>query len=144
MKANRNDQKYFDELLERIKLIRVSERMFYQKITDIFAECSIDYIKDSEIAKTFYKTIQNKFHYAISNQTAAEIIYDRVDSTKEHLGLTNFKNSPNGKILKSDVRIAKNYLDEKELKELNDLVNIYLDIAENRASRHIPMAIMIG
>ena len=144
MKANRNDQKYFDELLERIKLIRVSERMFYQKITDIFAECSIDYIKDSETAKTFYKTIQNKFHYAISHQTAAEIIYDRVDSTKEHLGLTNFKNSPNGKILKSDVRIAKNYLDEKELKELNDLVNIYLDIAENRATRHIPMAIMIG
>ena len=144
MKANRNDQKYFDELLERIKLIRISERMFYQKITDIFAECSIDYIKDSETAKTFYKTIQNKFHYAISNQTAAEIIYDRVDSTKEHLGLTNFKNSPNGKILKSDVRIAKNYLDEKELKELNDLVNIYLDIAENRATRHIPMAIMIG
>ena len=144
LKASRSDQKYFDELLERIKLIRVSERMFYQKITDIFAECSVDYVKDSENAKTFYKTIQNKFHYAISHKTAAEIIYDRVDSTKEHLGLTNFKNSPNGKILKSDVRIAKNYLDEKELKELNDLVNIYLDIAENRATRHIPMAIMIG
>ena len=139
IKANRNDKKYFDELVERIKLIRVSERMFYQKITDIFAECSIDYIKDSETAKTFYKTIQNKFHYAISNKTAAEIIYERVDSSKEHLGLTNFKNSPNGKILKSDIRIAKNYLDENELKELNDLVNIYLDIAENRASRHIPM-----
>ena len=144
LKASRNDQKYFDELLERIKLIRVSERMFYQKITDIFAECSIDYVKDSETAKTFYKTIQNKFHYAISHKTAAEIIYERVDSSKEHLGLTNWKNSPNGKILRSDVRVAKNYLDENELKELNDLVNIYLDIAENRASRHIPMAIMIG
>ena len=139
LKASRNDQKYFDELLERIKLIRVSERMFYQKITDIFAECSIDYVKDSETATTFYKTIQNKFHYAISHKTAAEIIYERVDSSKEHLGLTNWKNSPNGKILRSDVRIAKNYLDENELKELNDLVNIYLDIAENRARRHIPM-----
>ena len=139
LKASRNDQKYFDELLERIKLIRVSERMFYQKITDIFAECSIDYVKDSETAKTFYKTIQNKFHYAISHKTAAEIIYERVDSSKEHLGLTNWKNSPNGKILRSDVRVAKNYLDENELKELNDLVNIYLDIAVNRARRHIPM-----
>ena len=139
LKASRNDQKYFDELLERIKLIRVSERMFYQKITDIFAECSVDYVKDSETAKTFYKTIQNKFHYAISHKTAAEIIYERVDSSKEHLGLTNWKNSPNGKILRSDVRVAKNYLDENELKELNDLVNIYLDIAENRARRHIPM-----
>ena len=139
LKASRSDQKYFDELLERIKLIRVSERMFYQKITDIFAECSIDYVKDSETATTFYKTIQNKFHYAISRKTAAEIIYERVDSSKEHLGLTNWKNSPNGKILRSDVRIAKNYLEENELKELNDLVNIYLDIAENRARRHIPM-----
>jgi len=139
LKASRSDQKYFDELLERIKLIRVSERMFYQKITDIFAECSVDYVKDSETAKTFYKTIQNKFHYAISHKTAAEIIYERVDSSKEYLGLTKWKNSPNGKILRSDVKIAKNYLDENELKELNDLVNIYLDIAENRARRHIPM-----
>ena len=139
IKASRSDQKYFDELLERIKLIRVSERMFYQKITDIFAECSVDYVKDSETAKTFYKTIQNKFHYAISHKTAAEIIYERVDSSKEHLGLTNWKNSPNGKILRSDVKVAKNYLDKNELKDLNDLVNIYLDIAENRARRHIPM-----
>lgn len=90
LKASRSDKKYFDELLERIKLIRVSERMFYQKITDIFAECSVDYVKDSEIAKKFYKTIQNKFHYAISHKTAAEIIYERVDSSKEHLGLTNW------------------------------------------------------
>ena len=99
MKANRSDLEYFDELLEKIKLIRTSERMFYQKITDIFAECSIDYVKDSELANTFYKTIQNKFHYAITHQTAAEIIYSRADSKKEHMGLTNWKNSPNGKIL---------------------------------------------
>ena len=139
LQANKNNQEYFDELLERIKLIRTSERMFYQKITDIFAECSVDYVKDSEIAQMFYKTIQNKFHYAISHKTAAEIIYDRVDSNKENMGLKSWKNSPNGKILKSDVLIAKNYLNEEELNELNDLVNIYLDIAENRAKRHIPM-----
>lgn len=139
LKANKNDQEYFEELLERIKLIRTSERMFYQKITDIFAECSVDYVKDSEIAQTFYKTIQNKFHYAISHKTAAEIIYERADSNKENMGLKSWKNSPTGKILKSDARIAKNYLNEQELNELNDLVNIYLDIAENRAKRHIPM-----
>lgn len=139
LKANRSDLEYFNELLEKIKLIRTSERMFYQKITDIFAECSIDYVKDSEIANTFYKTIQNKFHYAITHQTAAEIIYNRVDSNKEYMGLTNWKNSPNGKILKSDVSIAKNYLDKEELDELKDLVNMYLDTAENRAKRHIPM-----
>lgn len=139
MKASKGDNEYFDELLERIKLIRVSERMFYQKITDIFAECSIDYASDSEIANTFYKTIQTKFHYAISHKTAAEIIYERVDSNKDNLGLTNWKNSPSGKILKSNVIIAKNYLSKVELSELNDLVNIYLDIAENRAKRLIPM-----
>lgn len=139
LKANRSDLEYFNELLEKIKLIRISERMFYQKITDIFAECSIDYVKDSEIANTFYTTIQNKFHYAITHQTAAEIIYNRVDSNKEYMGLTNWKNSPNGKILKSDVSIAKNYLDKQELDELKDLVNMYLDTAENRAKRHIPM-----
>lgn len=139
LKANKSDLEYFDELLEKIKLIRTSERMFYQKITDIFAECSIDYVKDSEVANTFYKTIQNKFHYAITHQTAAEIIYNRADSNKEYMGLTNWKNSPNGKILKSDVSIAKNYLDKQELDELKDLVNMYLDTAENRAKRHIPM-----
>ena len=90
MKANRSDLEYFDELLEKIKLIRTSERMFYQKITDIFAECSIDYVKDSELANTFYKTIQNKFHYAITHQTAAEIIYSRADAKKEYMGLTNW------------------------------------------------------
>lgn len=105
LKANRSDLEYFNELLEKIKLIRTSERMFYQKITDIFAECSIDYVKDSEIANTFYKTIQNKFHYAITHQTAAEIIYNRANSNKEYMGLTNWKNSSNGKILKSDERI---------------------------------------
>ena len=99
MKANKRDQEYFQKLLERIKLIRTSERMFYQKITDIFAECSIDYDKNSEIAMEFYKTIQNKFHYAITGQTAAEIIYNRVDSTKENMGLTNWEKSPDAKII---------------------------------------------
>ena len=139
MKANKNDQEYFQRLLERIKLIRTSERMFYQKITDIFAECSIDYDKNSELAIEFYKTIQNKFHYAITGQTAAEIVYNRVDSTKENMGLTNWKKSLDGKILKSDITIAKNYLDEKELKNLNNLVNLFLDIAENNAERNIAM-----
>ena len=139
MKARRSDQEYFKRLLERIKLIRTSERMFYQKITDIFAECSIDYDKDSDIAQTFYKTIQNKFHFAITGQTAAEIIYNRVDSRKDNMGLTTWENSPDGKILKSDVTIAKNYLDEKEIKALNNLVNLFLDIAENNAERNIPM-----
>ena len=132
-------EKYFEELLERIKLIRTSERVFYQKITDIFAECSIDYNKNSDTAIEFYKTVQNKFHYAITGQTAAEIIYSRADSEKENMGLTNWEKSPDGKILKSDIIIAKNYLDEKELNELNDLVTIYLDVAENRAKRKIIM-----
>ena len=136
MKARKSDQEYFKRLLERIKLIRT---MFYQKITDIFAECSIDYDKNSDTAKTFYKTIQNKFHYAITGQTAAEIIYNRVDSRKDNMGLTTWENSPDGKILKSDVIIAKNYLDEKEIKGLNNLVNLFLDIAENNAERNIPM-----
>ena len=139
MKARKSDQEYFKRLLERIKLIRTSERMFYQKITDIFAECSIDYDKNSDTAKNFYKTIQNKFHYAITGQTAAEIIYNRVDSRKDNMGLTTWENSPDGKILKSDVTIAKNYLDEKEIKALNNLVNLFLDIAENNAERNIPM-----
>ena len=139
MKAKKSDQEYFKRLLERIKLIRTSERMFYQKITDIFAECSIDYDKNSDMAITFYKTIQNKFHFAITGQTAAEIIYNRVDSKKKNMGLTTWENSPDGKILKSDVIIAKNYLDEKEIKNLNNLVNLFLDIAENNAERNIPM-----
>ncbi len=139
MKARKSDQEYFKRLLERIKLIRTSERMFYQKITDIFAECSIDYDKNSDIAITFYKTVQNKFHFAITGQTATEIVYKRADAKKENMGLTTWENSPDGKILKSDVIIAKNYLDEKEIKNLNNLVNLFLDIAENNAERNIPM-----
>ena len=140
MKARKSDQEYFKRLLERIKLIRTSERMFYQKITDIFAECSIDYDKNSDIAKDFYATIQNKFHYAITGNTAAEIIYNRVDSKKANMGLTNWDKSPDGKILKSDVSIAKNYLNEKEIKNLNNLVNLFLDIAENNAERNLSMS----
>ena len=139
LKAKKSDQEYFKRLLERIKLIRTSERMFYQKITDIFAECSIDYDKNSDTAITFYKTIQNKFHYAITGNTAAEIVYNRADSEKENMGLTTWENSPNGKILKSDVIIAKNYLNEQEIKNLNNLVNLFLDIAENNAERSITM-----
>ena len=139
LKAKKSDQEYFKRLLERIKLIRTSERMFYQKITDIFAECSIDYDKNSDTAITFYKTIQNKFHYAITGNTAAEIVYKRVDSKKENMGLTTWENSPDGKILKSDVIIAKNYLNEQEIKNLNNLVNLFLDIAENNAERNIAM-----
>ena len=139
IKSRKSDQEYFKRLLERIKLIRTSERMFYQKITDIFAECSIDYNKNSDTAITFYKTIQNKFHFAITGQTAAEIVYNRVDAKKENMGLTTWENSPDGKILKSDVIIAKNYLDEKEIKNLNNLVNLFLDIAENNAERNITM-----
>ena len=136
---NKYGKDYFDELLEIIKEIRTSERRFYQKVTDIFAECSIDYNKNSEVAKKFYATIQNKFHYAITNETAAEIVYHRANSQKEHMGLTSWKHSPDGKILKSDVSIAKNYLTSKELEFLQDIVNMYLDIAENRAKRQIPM-----
>ncbi len=139
MKAKKSDQEYFKRLLERIKLIRTSERMFYQKITDIFAECSIDYDKNSDTAITFYKTIQNKFHFAITRQTAAEIVYNRADARKKNMGLTTWENSSDGKILKSDVIIAKNYLDEKEIKNLNNLVNLFLDIAENNAERNIAM-----
>lgn len=139
MRAKKSDQEYFRRLLERIKLIRTSERMFYQKITDIFAECSIDYDKNSDMAITFYKTLQNKFHYAITGHTAAEIVYNRVDSKKKNMGLTTWENSPDGKILKSDCTIAKNYLNEKEMKNLNNLVNLFLDIAENNAERNIPM-----
>ena len=130
---------YFDEQLERIKDIRSSERRFYQKITDIYAQCSADYNSKSELTIEFYKTVQNKFHYAISKETAAEIIYNRVDSEKANLGLTNWKNSPKGKIRKNDVSIAKNYLDETELKRLNNIVVIFLDIAQDNAERAIPM-----
>jgi len=130
---------YFDELLERIREIRASERRFYQKITDIYAECSIDYDPSAEITKTFYVTVQNKLHWAITGKTAAEIIAFRADASKPNMGLTTWKNAPKGKILKSDVSIAKNYLSEKELSELNRIVNMYLDYAELQASRQILM-----
>ena len=130
---------YFEETLERIRNIRSSERRFYQKITDIYSSCSVDYDKDSEITKEFFKTVQNKLHYAITGNTAAEIIYNRVDSEKENMGLTNWKNSPDGSIYKYDVDIAKNYLNEKELKDLNRIVTMYLDYAELQAENHNAM-----
>jgi hypothetical protein len=130
---------YFEELLERIREIRASERRFYQKITDIYAQCSIDYDANSELTQNFYKTVQNKLHWAITGNTAAEIIHKRVDSQKPNMGLTTWKNSPDGKILKSDIGTAKNYLEEKEIKELNRLVELYLNFAELQAERNIPM-----
>jgi len=130
---------YFDELLERIREIRASERRFYQKITDIYAECSIDYQPNGEITKTFYKTVQNKLHWAITGQTAAEIISSRAKADLPNMGLTTWRNSPKGKILKSDVSVAKNYLNKNEIDELNRVVTMYLDYAENQAARQIPM-----
>lgn len=132
-------QDYFDELLERIREIRASERRFYQKITDIYAQCSIDYDRKSPITKTFYATVQNKLHWAITGKTAAEIVYTTADAQKAHMGLTNWKNAPDGKILKGDIAVAKNYLSEQHIKELNRIVSAYLDLAENRAERRIPM-----
>ena len=123
---------YFDELLVKIKEIRASERRFYQKITDIYKECSYDYDKNSETTKEFYKNVQNKLHFAITGMTAPEIIYNRVDSKKDYMGLKTWKNAPNGKILETDVVIAKNYLLEEEIKELNNLVSMYLDFAERQ------------
>ncbi|MFA7193274.1 MAG: virulence RhuM family protein [Bacilli bacterium] len=130
---------YFDELLERIREIRASERRFYQKITDIYAECSIDYQPKSEITQVFYKTVQNKMHWAITGQTAAEIISSRAKAELPNMGLTTWNNSPKGKVLKSDVSVAKNYLNKKEIDELNRIVTMYLDFAENQAARQIPM-----
>jgi len=130
---------YFDELLERIREIRASERRFYQKITDIYAECSMDYDPESEITRIFYKIVQNKLHWAVTGQTAAEIISSRVKAELPNMGLSSWKKSPKGKILKSDIIIAKNYLNEKEIKELNRVVSMYLDYAENQAERQIPM-----
>ena len=138
IRGNKYDAKYFDELLERIKTIRVSERMSYQKITDLFIATSTDYNPKSEEAYTFFKIVQNKLHYAISGHTAAELIYSRADSNKEHMGLTNWKNSPDGLIYKYDVNVAKNYLNEEELTKLNDLTNIFLVFAEDEAKeRHV-------
>lgn len=130
---------YFDELLQKIKEIRASERRFYQKITDIYSQCSIDYDKNSDITKTFYATVQNKLHFATTGKTASEIIFNRADRSKENMGLTTWKNAPDGKILKSDTIIAKNYLSKDEISHLNDIVNMYLDYAENQAKRHTAM-----
>jgi len=130
---------FFEEMLERIKNIRSSERRFYQKITDIYALCSVDYDKNSDITKAFFKTVQNKLHFAITGNTAAEIIYNRIDSNKNNMGLTNWKNSPDGPIYRYDVDIAKNYLNEKELKNLNRIVSMYLDYAEEQAENHNAM-----
>ena len=131
-------KKYFEEQLERIREIRSSERKFYQKITDIYAT-AIDYDRDAKSTKRFYATVQNKMHFAIHGHTAAELIVERADSTKEHMGLTTWQDAPNGKIKKSDVTVAKNYLSEKELGQLNRMVSAYLDFAENMANRHIPL-----
>jgi hypothetical protein len=127
---------YFDELLERIREIRASERRLYQKLGDIFEQCSADYSKNAEETKLFYKMVQNKLHFAITGKTAAEIIYTRADKAKEYMGLTSWKNSPDGKVLKSDVSIAKNYLDENEIADLNLLVSAFLDLAEFQARRN--------
>lgn len=131
---------YFDELLERIREIRASERRFYLKITDIYEQCSIDYQKDAEITQVFFKTVQNKLHWAITGQTAAEIIAERANAAKPNMGLATWKNAPHGKILKSDVTVAKNYLAEKEIKDLERVVTMFLDYAENQAARQIPMS----
>ena len=126
---------YFEEQLERIREIRASERRFYQKITDIYARCSADYSPDSPITKDFFATVQNKLHYAVTHQTAAEIIYSRADSKKLNMGLTTWKNAPDGDIRKPDVSVAKNYLSHEEIRNLNEIVTMYLDYAERQAKR---------
>lgn len=131
-------EKYFDEQLERIREIRASERKFYQKITDLYAT-AIDYDKNSVATKRFYATVQNKMHYAVHGHTASELIVERADHTKEHMGLTTWADAPDGKIKKSDVTIAKNYLSQDEMKQLNRMVTAYLDFAENMTLRHIPL-----
>lgn len=130
---------YFEEQLARIRDIRSSERRFYQKITDIYAQCSADYRSNDDITKTFFATVQNKLHWAITGQTAAEIVSSRADSTKENMGLKHWKNGPNGKIRKTDVSVAKNYFEEKELDGLNRIVSMYLDYAELQANRGVVM-----
>lgn len=130
---------YFDDLLDRIREIRISKRRYYQKITDIYSECSSDYDKDSEETRLFFKTVQNMMHYAVTQQTAAEIIYDRAAAERPHMGLTSWKNAPDGRVVKSDVTVAKNYLSEKEVESLNRLSNAFIDIAEQRAEDHVLM-----
>ena len=130
-------QDYFDDLLERIREIRTSERRYYQKITDVYSECSADYDPKSETTQLFFKMVQNMMHWAVTHQTAAEIIYNRADSEMPHMGLTTWKNAPDGRVQKSDTIVAKNYLSEKEVTELNQISNAFLDLAENRAGRHL-------
>ena len=132
------DEEYFEHLLDEIREIRASERKFYQKITDIYAT-AIDYSVDALTTKKFFTTVQNKLHYAIHGHTAAEVIVERADCKKEYMGLTTWKNAPNGKIVKADVSIAKNYLSQEELKDLNQFVSMYLDYAERQEKRHVPM-----
>lgn len=132
------DEDYFDHLISEIQEIRASERRFYQKITDIYAT-AVDYSLDSQTTKDFFATVQNKMHYAVHGSTAAEVIMARADHTKEHMGLTSWKNAPDGKIVKADVSIAKNYLSMDEMQELNEIVTMYLDYATRQARRHIPM-----
>ena len=132
------DQDYFDHLISEIQEIRASERRFYQKITDIYAT-AVDYSLDSRITRDFFATVQNKMHYAAHGSTAAEVIMDRADHTKPYMGLTSWKNAPNGKIVKADVSVAKNYLFQEEVQELNEIVTMYLDYATRQARRHIPM-----
>ena len=132
------DEDYFDHLISEIQEIRASERRFYQKITDIYAT-AVDYSLDSQITKDFFATVQNKMHYAVHGRTAAEVIVNRADHKKDHMGLTTWRNAPNGKIVKADVSIAKNYLSSDELHELNEIVTMYLDYATRQARRHIPM-----
>ncbi len=132
------NEEYFDHLLEEIREIRASERKFYQKITDIYAT-AMDYSYDSNVTRTFFKIVQNKLHFAIHGNTAAEVIVNRTNASKEHMGLTSWKNAPNGKIVKSDVLIAKNYLKYEEIESLNRIITMYLDYAELQASRRIPM-----
>lgn len=132
------DEDYFDHLISEIQEIRASERRFYQKITDIYATAA-DYSLDSQITKDFFATVQNKMYYAVHGNTAAEVIVTRADHTKEHMGLTSWLNGPNGKIVKADVSVAKNYLSMDEMQELNEIVTMYLDYATRQARRHIPM-----
>ena len=132
------DEDYFDHLISEIQEIRASERRFYQKITDIYAT-AVDYDKNSVVTKEFYATVQNKMHYAVHGNTAAEVIVARADHKKEHMGLYSWKNAPDGKIVKADVSVAKNYLDKDEMSELNEIVTMYLDYASRQARRHIPM-----
>lgn len=132
------NEDYFEHLLAEIREIRLSERRFYQKLTDIYAT-SIDYNLNAPTTRAFFKKVQNKMHYAIHGHTAAELIVERADAEKEHMGLTSWENAPNGKIVKTDVSIAKNYLKESELESMGRIVNAFLDLAEDRAKRHIPM-----